>query len=137
VSPILVPFYEGGWPMYGVLACTLLAHPVALAALIVAFASRRRGMVLGLSAAALLLGLSTACTGAAGYAFGLHQMNEALAGAWLEPAQVEALRAAGESEAGWNLVCGMAGAALPVLLALVGLARGLTLRESAPTGPRG
>jgi hypothetical protein len=72
-------FQEGGWTMWIVLLCTLATTPLAIAAAITAFASKRKGMVLGLAGAALLFSLSTACVGVSGYLYWMQQVDEAIA----------------------------------------------------------
>ena len=124
-------FAEGGFPMWIILACVLVSHPLAIAAVIVAFVNEQRAVVLALSGAVLLFAQTTACVGVAGYLWGLSQVEAALAGAaGLEPAMLEALREQGQQEASWNWICGGIGTVLPLILALVGLARGVTMKTS-------
>ncbi|UJR83323.1 hypothetical protein [Sandaracinus amylolyticus] len=121
-------FVEGGFPVWIILALVLVTHPLALAAVITAFVNRSRGVVLGLSSAVLLFALTTACVGIAGYLWGISRTEEALAGSGIDPEILEALREQGQREASWNWMCGGIGAAIPLLLALVGLARGATMK---------
>jgi hypothetical protein len=130
-------FQEGGWTMWIVLLCTLATTPLAVAAAITAFASKRKGMVLGLAGAALLFSLSTACVGVSGYLYWMQQVDEAIA--FASDGEVAAqLREVGEREASWNWMCGLLGAALPIVLSSAALLRGAMIRgdASAPS-PRG
>lgn len=135
MDDVLQAFQEGGWPMYVVLLCTMATHPLAVGIAITAFVSKRKGMVIGLAAASLVFGLSTACAGAGGYLWSMQQVNEAVA--YADPAFVETLRAQGQREASWNWICGAIGAALPALLSLIALVRGITMRGDERPSARG
>lgn len=126
-------FQEGGWTMFPLLACVLVTHPLAIGAAIAAFVSKRRGMVIGLGATALLLSLGAVAIGVGGYLIGMRQVDLAIAGAGLPPEQSAAILAQGRAEASVNWMCGLAGAALPVLVSLIAIARGVAMRE--PAGP--
>lgn len=118
--------------MWLVLLCTLTTTSIALAAVLTAFTSGRRSFVIGMSAATLVFAISTACVGVAGYAWGMRQVEDALAAVALEdPRVVEQLRSEGQREASWNWICGLGGAALPIVLGSAALLRGVTMREGS------
>lgn len=123
--------------MWIVLLCTLATTPLAIAAAITAFASKRKGMVLGLAAAALLFSLSTACVGVSGYLYWMQVVEGAIAGAVVDGDVRARLYEQGEREAAWNWMCGLAGAALPIALSGAALLRGATMRaEASPPSAR-
>ncbi len=123
----MTPFIEGGWTMYPILACALMAHPLAIAAVVGAFFAKRRALAIGFASAALLTALTTAAVGVFGYFYAMNVVNAALA--TVDPAAREMLHAEGQREASWNLICGALGCALPLLLAIAGLVRGFTLGD--------
>ncbi|AKF04158.1 hypothetical protein [Sandaracinus amylolyticus] len=125
------PFVEGGFPVWIVLAVVLVSHPLAIAAVITSFVNRSRGVVLGLSSAVLLFALTTVGVGVAGYFWSVSEIEYALEHAGgLDPAMLDAMREQGRSEASWSWICGGIGAALPLVLSLVGLGRGVTMSST-------
>lgn len=121
----IVPwFQEGGWAMYGALCGSLFSMAIGLGAVGVAFATKKRGLAIGLGAATLLFALTTFCTGVAGYAMGMRNVEEAVV--FAEPAYRTALLERGRDEAQNNLEMGACASLLPLLLGLAALGRGLT-----------
>jgi hypothetical protein len=121
-------FFEGGLPMYGILLCALIACSLACVALVLAFVAGQRRGALGTASVALLAAVGTAVIGVGGYFLGMHNVEEVVA--VVEPALRETVRAQGQSEASWNLICGAIGAVVPALLASVALLRAVTMRAS-------
>lgn len=128
-------FQEGGWPMFPLLACVMITHPLSVGVAITAFVSKRRGMVLGLGSASLLLSLGAVGIGVGGYLLGMRQVEQALA--MVGPEHTSMLYEQGRAEASVNWMCGLAGAALPVLVSLIAIARGVMMRDPSAQGPRG
>lgn len=135
MSELVRWFQEGGWAMYGALCCALLSIVMGLGALGVAFATKKRGLAIGLGAATLLFALTTLCTGVTGYVTGMHNVEAAIANA--DPVYRTALLERGQDEAQNNLEMGACASLLPLLLGIAALGRGLTLPRSDANGPRG
>lgn len=116
---------EGGAPVWGLLLCVLVSHPVALAAIGVALAKRSRGLSLGLGAVTVGLGVAALALGVLGYLYGMHQVDAAVA--YADPESRALLREVGQHEALISVWCGLGAMALPLLLGVAAVARGLTL----------
>src|SRR5690349_15063082 len=117
---VIRTFHEGGWTMYPLLACVMITHPLSIGVAIAAFASKRGGMVLGLGSVSLLLSLGAVFIGLGGYLLGMRQVEMAVAN--VSPEHTAAILAQGRAEASINWMCGLAGAALPVLVSLIAIA---------------
>jgi hypothetical protein len=113
---------EGGWGVVAIFASMFLTHPLAVAALVTAFASRQSRRACALAYGSLLLSLSAFCTGVVGYLVGLDRISGVLPD--VSPSQYATMHAQGLREIRWNLTCGALGTILPGLLATIALLRG-------------
>lgn len=125
---------EGGAPVWGLVLCALVSHPIALAALGLALAKRSRGLALGMGAATVGLGMMALLLGVGGYLYGMHQVDAAVA--YADPDSRELLRAVGQREAMISVWCGLGATALPLFLGLAAVARGLTIRADREASNR-
>lgn len=108
------PFLEGGFAVYAILCCSVLGVPIA--ALAIPFARRGNRFV---SIATVAAGLFTFTLGVLGYFLGMRNVYGALAS--VDPSQRTQILVIGQSEAMWNVICGVAGAAPQLILGIVGL----------------
>lgn len=120
--------------MYGILVLALFAHPVALGAVVTAFTSQKRGIVVSLGATALLLGVLTIAVGVGGYLHGMSMVDEALLGV-TSSFEAAMIREIGANEAAQNIRFGVIACAIPILAGFVATVRGATLGEKV--GVRG
>jgi hypothetical protein len=123
-------FLEGGWPMWLILLFTgvgLTAGVVSLGA-----ARGRAGVALG--AGTLVVALMIVGAGLFGWQLGRAQTDAAVV--YASPADVEVLRAQGYEESSHALVCGLAGAAIPLILGIAAIALSLSRASSEPGAPR-
>lgn len=119
--------------MYGILCIGLFGNPFGLAALVVTFVSKRRGVLLGVGIAALVLAALTAFTGIGGYLYGMSVVEDAVA--FADAASRAELYAMGQAEAMNNVWFGAIAAALPTLAGALALARGASMEPPSPDEP--
>ncbi|MBZ0115494.1 MAG: hypothetical protein K8H88_00765 [Sandaracinaceae bacterium] len=119
---------EAGFMAYGILCLAILTHPLAIASAIVAIASKRRGLIVGLASASALLVMVTLCLGPVGYWLGMQQVEAAVA--FSASDETARLREIGQAEAMNNFWCALMGGGLPGLLSGVALVIGM-LRKPA------
>ena len=122
-------FQTGGIGVWAILCFTVVSMPLALVAVFMAFASKKRGAAIAICAAAILMGLLTFGVGLGSYLYALHQIEEALM--YMSGEDRALIEAVGRQEAMASIYCGLAGAILPLLIGGVGLLRALTRSPAA------
>ncbi|MBW2465139.1 MAG: hypothetical protein JRH11_26050 [Deltaproteobacteria bacterium] len=122
-------FLAGGPSMWVALLCSMIGNPLAIAAVVGAFVTRKRGMRLGLGIAAVCFGLATLFIGGAGYMYGMSQVASVLP--LVDPGDRELIQAVGQAEAMNNIWLGLCGSALPLLFGTLAIARGAMTKPDA------
>lgn len=123
---------ECGFMAYVVLALGLLAVVVGLVAVSIAILAPRIGLVVSVLALAVSCGVPGA--GAAGTMWNRSKIEDALAGASVDPAQKERIREIGQAEAAQCTTLGLGAGALPLLLSIAALGAAFMRRKSRPEG---
>lgn len=118
-------FARGGAPVWGILCFAFVTHPLAIAAAVIAFTQRRRGLSIGLGGASVVFGLGTVLVGVGGYLWGMQRVEAAIA--FADASSRDALYAMGQSEALLSVWCALAACALPLLTGALAVARGMSL----------
>jgi len=116
-------FQDGGATMWLMLLCSIISNPFALAALVTAFVTDNRAVRIGIGVTALVFGVMTLLFGAGSYFYWMNEVNLALEHA--SPDIQEVLREAGRAEATNNILLGVFGSVLPILLGGFAIARGV------------
>ncbi len=122
-------FMAGGPSMWVALLCSMIGNPLAIAAVVGAFVTKKRSWRLGLGLAAVCFGVATLFISGAGYMYGMSQVASVLP--MVDPEQRELVREIGQQEAMNNIWLGLCGSALPLLFGAVAVVRGAMTKSDA------
>lgn len=119
-------FQECGWPSWLSVLAAIVGLAFSTGALSAALLRARRAVPL--SWAAVAVALLPAGSGVAGLVIGRSRIERVIAGGFVDPSELEAIRAEGYRCAGSCVTVGVALTALPVLLAVLAIGAAYALR---------
>jgi hypothetical protein len=119
-------FRTGGVWMYLILTIAVFGWPLSLLAPLTLLTKKAK-LAIAAGIISGLVGLAAIGVGAAGYAVGMAEVEEALTKA--SPEYRERLRVRGEEYASYSLYFGLGAGSVPLLFGLLALGGGIAMRE--------